>query len=165
MTAELSRRAALGVIAGLAALPAFAGAAFAQSRTAVSAIEVDVSPLRRQGAGVFADIVQSALRRELAAVYTISSGGPRLVVRIDSFFLNSSLGDSDFDFSRAQIPNFDSMTGVNRLVARDGSVVAEYPLHSTTRSDAAGSMWREGIERDRAVLISRDYAHWVARRF
>lgn len=167
MTAELSRRAALGAIAGLATL-AFAGGsappAVAQSRTAVSAIEVDVSRLRRQGVGVFADIVQDALRRELASVYQTGSGGPRLVVRIDSFFLNGDLGESSFDFTQNQIPSFDSMSGINRLVARDGTVIAEYPLHSTTRSDAAGSFWREGIERDRAAIMSRDYALWVARR-
>lgn len=164
MTATISRRGALAAIAGLAAFTLAHPEASAQSRTTVSAIEVDVSPLRRQGAGVFADIVRDALRRELAARYAVGASGPRLVVRIDTFLLNSSLGESDFDFTRGQIPSFDYMSGVNRLVARDGSVLAEYPLNSSTRSDSAGSFWREGIERDRALYLARDYAHWVSRR-
>lgn len=168
MTRSISRRAALGAIAGLAALaalPASLSPAAAQSGGAVGAIEVDVSPLRRQGVGAFADIVRDALRRELAAVVPTAPGGPRLVVRIDTLFLNGDLGDAETDFASGGIPSFDYIGGVNSLVGRDGSVIAEHPLRSTSRSDAAGNFYREGIERDRAVILARGYARWTARQF
>ncbi len=151
-------------VAGFALTPMAITPAQAQS-TAVSAIEVDVSQLRARGAGGFADVVHNALRNELNQRYTISSGGPRLVVEVEQLFLNGDLrpsGDSmGFSMTRPE----DNLTGTARLVDRSGRVIDSYSFTASSPSDSAGDRFREGIERDRTVNLARVYAGWVARRF
>lgn len=134
-------------------------------RSAVSAIEVDVSQLRARGAGGFADIVQSALRDELRRHFTISAGGPRLVVRIEQLFLNGEVRASGDAMGFGVIRPQDNLSGTAQLIDRNGQVIDSYRFTASSPADSAGDRIREGIERDRTVNLARVYASWVARRF
>ena len=134
-------------------------------RSTVSAIEVDVSQLRARGAGGFADIVQNALRDELGRHFTISAGGPRLVVRIEQLFLNGEVRSSGDGMGFGVIRPQDNLSGTAQLIDRSGQVVDTYRFTASSPADSAGDRIREGIERDRTINLARVYAGWVARRF
>ncbi len=155
--------AALLLAAGLLFSGALANAipATAQARPAVGAVEVDVSALRAKGAGVFAEILGDALQRELQAIYRTGQPGPRLVVRLESYFLTGNL-DSGDSFDRSF--STDSLSGTNLLVDGSGAVIDSFPLSVRSPVDMASSIYRPGIEQDRAISLARIYAQWLARR-
>jgi hypothetical protein len=142
-----------------------ASVALAQGRTAVGSVEVDVSQLRAKGLGGFADMIGEAVRRELQAHYPSSRQGARLVVSLDSVFINGSAGIGHgpfggFDSFAAQ----DSLSGTNYLVGRDGRVIETYPLNVSSPAAAAGPPMLP-LERERAVILGQVYAQWLVRRF
>jgi hypothetical protein len=166
MTRSLKHALAALLIAFAGLAVASIGVKPAQAQgTAVSAIEVDVSQLRARGAGVFADIVQNALRDELGRRYTISGGAPRLVVQIEQLFLNGDIRPSGDSMGFGVVRPEDNLTGTARLIDRSGQVIDTYRFTASSPADSAGDRVREGIERDRTINLARVYAGWVARRF
>lgn len=139
----------------------------AQPRNTVSAIEIDVGPLRARGVGVFADLLADSLRAELQARYTIAADAPRLHVTLNSFFLNSStsVDHRDDSFGGFAQPPLDNLGGEARLIGRDGRVIDSYRL--LTNNPATTASHRPSPEREqiRARALTEVFAGWVARRF
>ncbi len=156
----------IAIMASLALLATVKAAA--QTQNTVSAIEIDVTPLRARGVGVFADLLHDSLRTELQARYTIAADAPRLQVTLNSFFLNgnTSIDRSDGDsFGMALQPPLDNLGGEARLVGRDGRVIDTYRL--LTNSPATRAAHRPSPEREqiRARALTEVFAGWVARRY
>ena len=139
----------------------------AQTRNSVSAIEIDVGPLRARGVGVFADLLRDSLRAELQARFTIAGDAPRLQVTLDSFFLNASTSiDQDDSFGGRFAPApLDNLTGEARLIGRDGRIIDSYRF--TANSPATKASHRPSPQREqiRARALTQVFAGWVARRF
>lgn len=166
MTLSLKNAVAALLIAMAGFVMAVAGTHPVQAqRSTVSSIEVDVSQLRARGAGSFADIVQSALRDELGRHFTISAGGPRLVVRVEQLFLNGEVRSSGDTMGFGVIRPQDNLSGTAQLIDRSGQVIDSYRFTASSPADSAGDRVRDGIERDRTINLARVYAGWVARRF
>ena len=139
----------------------------AQTRNTVSAITVDVAPLRARGVGVFADLLHDSLRAELQARYTIAADAPRLHVTLNSFFLNSSTSidrDDSFGGGFAQ-PPLDNLGGEAQLIARDGRVIDSYSLLANNPATTAAHRRSPEREQIRARALTEVFAGWVARRF
>ncbi len=150
----------IALIFGLASAPA----ALAQGRPAVGSIEVDVSELRAQGLGGFADMIGDAVRRELQAYYPSDRQGARLVVSLESLFLTGSPGvERGFGRFDSFAPQ-DSLSGVNYLLDRDGRVIDTYPLNVSSPAASAGPSHLP-LERERAIILGQTYAQWLVRRF
>lgn len=141
--------------------------AHAQPRNTVSAITVDVAPLRRRGVGVFADLLHDSLRAQLLDRYTIVAHAPRLHIVLDGFFLNSSTSiDPDDGFGGGfNAPPLDSLRGEAKLIAGDGRVIDSYSL--LANNPATTASFRRSPEREqiRARALTEVFAAWVARRF
>lgn len=138
--------------------------AAAQTRPVVGSIEVDVSELRAKGLGGFADMIGDAVHRELQAHYPATLQGARLVVSLESVFLNGSPGIERDRFGGMGFAPQDTLSGINYIVGRDGRAIETYPLtvHSTA-ADAGPTIFP--LERERAVILAQTYAQWLARRF
>ncbi|HMB11837.1 hypothetical protein [Saliniramus sp.] len=141
--------------------------ATAQPRDSVSAITVDVAPLRARGVGVFADLLHDSLRAELQARYTIAANAPRLHVTLNSFFLNANTWidhDDSFGGGFAQ-PPLDNLGGEAQLIAPDGRVIDSYSLLANNPATTGSHRPSPEREQIRAMALTRVFAGWVVRRF
>jgi hypothetical protein len=139
----------------------------AQARNTVSAITVDVAPLRARGVGVFADLLHDSLRAELQARYTITADAPRLHVTLNSFFLNSRTSidrDDSFGGGFAQ-PPLDNLGGEAQLITLGGRVIDSYSLLANNPATTAAHRRSPEREQIRARALTEVFAGWVARRF
>ncbi|HSP24977.1 MAG TPA: hypothetical protein VLQ65_07365 [Saliniramus sp.] len=152
----------IALVFGLASAPA----AVAQNRPAIGSVEVDVSQLRAKGLGGFADMIGDAVLRDLQAYYPTTPQGARLVVSLDTVFLTSAGGDERTDIFGGfdSFAPQDSLRGVNYLLGGDGRVIETYPLLVSSPAAAAGPRYLP-LESERAIILARTYAQWVAQRF
>ncbi|MCC5976464.1 MAG: hypothetical protein JJU21_00235 [Salinarimonas sp.] len=142
--------------------------ASAQQRNTVSAIEIDVGPLRARGVGVFADLLHDSLRAELQSRYAIAADAPRLQVTLNSFFLNSSTSldnNSGGSFGMSLQPPLDDLGGEARLVGRDGRVIDSYRLRANNPATTGSHRPSPEREQIRARALTEVFAGWVARRY
>jgi len=139
----------------------------AQPHHSVSAITVDVAPLRARGVGVFADLLHDSLRAELRSHYTIAADAPRLHVTLNSFFLNANTSidhDDSFGGGFAQ-PPLDNLGGEAQLIAPDGRVIDSYSLLANNPATTGSHRPPPEREQIRAMALTEVFAGWVVRRF
>lgn len=155
---------AAAVLALAAAL--FAPPVSAQPAAAVSAIRIDVSPLRQNGVGKYADLLQAALGDALAARFADrrAQGGARLTVVLESFELRGyGSGESDDAFGMSSTLSADELAGYAVLEA-GGRVIAREPLRVSLPPGQTGPWNAADFEQRRAVALAEAYASWLARR-
>jgi hypothetical protein len=155
-----------GVLAGAAAAIACAPAALAQTGPQrFNAVLVDVQPLHAKGLGPFADLVRSALLRELQRAYADRLGGgraaPRLVVRIDGISMSTYVGRGG-GFYRGGVDN-DYLEGEALVVAPTGQVMARHPQLSALPSSSGGAWYDPASEQRRLLALAAHYAGWLRR--
>jgi len=161
-----SRRTFLKALAcaGLAGA-GFAMPAHAQSfPQAFSSFSVDVSALKAQGLGPFADLVGAAALDELHRSFAdrIDPRGPRLVLRLTSVFLTSSPDNSSGYRGRGGGGNsgHDAVEGEAMAVGRRGEILASHPMLAVR--DVNTSILTPN-EQGRAVMIAQHYVRWLRR--
>ena len=160
--AHLKRRT---VLAGMAAA-AFANPGAAQDgRAHFSGVVVDVSPLRAQGLGLYADAVGSAVRRALAQAYAdrIGGRGPRLVVRITGVSLRSYVGGGSSRFGFGSGMQNDYLEGEAMVVGARGEILARHPQLSALPSSSGGAWYDPASESRRLTALAEHYAGWLRR--
>jgi hypothetical protein len=150
-TARWDRRAAIAACGGLALVTVMRGRALAQPRLGVSAIKVDVAPLRASAGDPTATWVEQELPRELveALFGRLTPRGATLIVRIDSLTLGPNKD------SRA----WDNISGVATL----GGL--ERPVRATSR------YWASAIDpatiaqsnHARVSAAAQALAFWIAK--
>ena len=132
----------------------------------LSAILVDVGPLHRQGLGVFADAVRSALHAALVRGYAERLGGgriaPRLVVRVDGISLRSYVGSGGGRWSGGGIQN-DYLEGEALLIGARNGILARHPQLSALPSSSGDAWYDPGSETRRLVALAAHYAGWLRR--
>jgi hypothetical protein len=153
MSTKWNRRAAIAGCGAVALLTMMQGAALAQSNLAVSAIRVDVAPLRASAGDPTANWVEQELPHQLAQALSgrLTPKGATLIVRIDSLTIGPNKD------SRA----WDNISGVATI----GGV--ERPVRATSRYwasaiDAATIAQSNHI---RVSAAAQALAFWIARDF
>ncbi|MDJ1159231.1 hypothetical protein QNA08_13405 [Chelatococcus sp. SYSU_G07232] len=165
---SLSRRA---LLAGLAAA-GLTGRAVAQAGGQVfSRIAVDVSALRVQGLGPWADLVaeslDDSLRREFVGrIAPGARGAPMLVARINGMSLPAYVGSGGgprFNGSGGNGTN-DYLDGELLVVTAGGRQVLERkPILSAVPAASAGAWYQPDIDRQRVLALTRHFAGWARR--
>jgi hypothetical protein len=159
----VTRRAALTALAALAAAPGMAWAGPAAVR--FSEIRIDVSPLRRNGDGDFADwaaaVLPGALRQAFAPYLAPGDrSAPILVVRIDQLFLGPQ--HSGGFGGNPVLDAIDGVEGEGIVMSRGGQQLASYPLYSAVGADAYLNMpYQLDIARRRVETLARSFAQWL----
>jgi hypothetical protein len=141
----------------------YAGAAAAQLR--FRAIKVDVSPLVGMGLGPQAAWLSQDLASRLQAAFAgriapRDAAAPTLVVRIDQMYLGESGGGG----SSSPLGDYgarDGIQGVGMVVARNGKVVAAYPLFTTQLALTGGSVYDIQSARGRVAVLAGSFAQWL----
>jgi hypothetical protein len=141
----------------------YAGAAAAQLR--FRAIKIDVSPLVGMGLGPEAQWLSQDLPARLQAAFAgriapRDAAAPILVVRIDQVYLGESGGGG----STAPLGDYgarDGIQGVAMVTARNGKVLASYPLFTTQLALTGGSVYDMQSARGRVADLAGNFAQWL----
>lgn len=161
--ALLTRRAALSVLAALAAAPGLAAAAAPLTGIRFREIRVDVEPLRANGSGDYADWVAAtapaALRQAFAAYLAPGDrNAATLVARVDEVFLGSVGSRPDDPSSDAT----DGIQGEGIVLGPGGQQIAAYPLYSAVGADSYLNMpYQLEITRRRVETLAHAFAQWL----
>ena len=142
----------------------------ARSATAGPGLVVDVSRLKALGLGQTADLIQSAVARELAGGIP-GAPGARIVVRLTGLSLNSYVGSSGVGGGGAGGDSgsgggggeYDYLEGDLLVVGARGEVLAQRHQVVSSPSSAGGAYYLPGSEDRRVVTISRNFAEWLRR--
>jgi len=163
----ISRRAALVSGALSLASLATAGESFARGRGPVSAVRVDVGPLRASGSTEFADWVAQMLPDELRKALSrhwAASGGGTVVAQINAVQLRVSGNRSAIGRSRAGSRNnrTDTIDGDLSLLDASGRTITRAHLFTTRPSLGISSAAPGENERRLSVsALCQIFAHWT----
>ena len=167
MTMLISRRLAL--VSGALSLVSLttAGASFARGRGPVSAVRVDVGPLRASGSTEFADwvaqMLPDALQKALARHWAASGGGT-VVAQINAVQLRVSGNRTAIGRARAGSRNTrtDTIDGNLSLLDASGGTIARSHLFTTRPSLSISSTAPTENERRLSVsALCEVFAHWT----
>ena len=159
----LTRRAVLSTLAALAAAPGIAAAAPALAGIRFRAIRVDVSALRANGDGDFADLLAAELpgllRKSFAAYLAPGDrSGATLVARVDEVILGAP-------YSRYQVPVADATDGIRGaaiVLGPRGGELASYPLYCAVGANTYLNMpYQAEITRRRVETLAQSFAQWL----
>ncbi len=159
----LTRRAMLSTLVALASAPGIAMAAPLVAGPRFRDIRVDVSPLRANGSGVYADWVAAVLPAELRnsfAAYLAPGdrNAPTLVARVDEVFL----GPPGSAFGNPALDAIDSIQGEGIVLGPRGGEVASYPLYGAVGAQTYLNMpYQEDITRRRVQTLALGFAQWL----
>jgi hypothetical protein len=151
------RRLIVGIALVAAAWDA-TGAAEARAPVRAGAIYVDVTPLREQGLGGYAEIVRGDLTRALQAEYAGGlRPGERLVAVANGLSLNANGGQ------QSASGNNDYLDGVVTLFGPNGQVVATQKILTVSPASAGGAWYVSGAELRRTAALAQNFASWARR--
>jgi hypothetical protein len=167
MTLLISRRLAL--VSGALSLASLAatGGSFARQRGPVSAVRVDVGPLRASGSTEFADWVAQMLPDELQkslARQWAASGGGTVVAQINAVQLRVSGNRSAIGRSRAGSRNTrtDTIDGNLSLLDASGGTITRAHLFTTRPSPSiTATAPSENDRRLSVAALCQTFAHWT----
>jgi hypothetical protein len=154
----MARRLIVGIALGAAAWVA-TGAAEARLTTRAGGIYVDVTPLREQGLGGYAEIVRGDLTQALQAEYAGRlRPGERLVVLVRGLSLNDSVGNDSLVW-----PTNDYLDGTVTLIGPGGQVLATQKILTVSPTSAGGAWYVPGGELRRTAVLAQNFASWARR--
>lgn len=130
---------------------------------AFSSFSVDVSALKAQGLGPFADLVGAAALDELRRSFAdrVDPRGPRLVLRITSLFLTPFPDrGGGYRWNGGGGGSHDAVEGEALAVGRRGEILARHPMLAVL--DVNTSIL-EPNEQGRAIAVAQHYVRWLRR--
>jgi hypothetical protein len=153
----IARRLIVGIALGAAAWVA-TGAAEARLTARAGGIYVDVTPLREQGLGGYAEIVRGDLTQALQAEYTGHlHPGEKLVALVNGLSLNADGGEQTLS------GNNDYLDGVVTLFGPNGQVLATQKILTVSPASAGGAWYVSGAELRRTAALAQNFASWARR--
>lgn len=130
----------------------------------ISAIAVDVTPLRAAGLGPYADRVGAALKAELGRAFADKRGpGPRMVVRVDAVSMRAYAGSDGRVFGGGAL-NTDYLEGAALILDGRGAVIATYPQLSAVPASSGGAWYDPASEGRRVDALAAHFAGWLRRK-
>lgn len=162
------------LIASLAALTASAGpAAVARPRAAVAAqtgTVVDASRLYALGLGATADLVRSAVARELAGGVPWAPGA-RVLVRLTGLSMNAYAGSNggggggggSGGGGSGNGGDFDYLEGDLQVVGPRGEILSQRHLVASSPASSGGAYYLPNAEGRRLEAVARVFADWLRR--
>ncbi|SDR63937.1 hypothetical protein SAMN05519103_09203 [Rhizobiales bacterium GAS113] len=153
----MARLLIVGIALGAAAWAA-TGAAEARLIARAGSIYVDVTPLREQGLGGYAEIVRGDLTQALQAEYAGRlRPGERLVALVRSLSLNDDGGGQTLSSTN------DYLDGVVTLFGPNGQVLATQKILTVSPTSAGGAWYVPGAEQRRTGALAQSFASWARR--